>query len=287
MKQDLAIIGFGEAGEIFAVAANWRTDARVFDIATTEAASADGMQNRYSTAGVHGCASLEDAIAGRAVILSLVTAESSLAVARKAAGHMAAGSLYFDMNSVSPGTKREAAAFIEGAGGRYVDVAIMAPINPARLDVPLLVSGEWGAEAEAMLTGLGFRSVRRVEGGVGRASAIKMVRSVMIKGIEALTAECMLAASAAGVVDDVLASLGAEWADKTNYNLDRMLVHGLRRAAEMDEVVRTLDELGVDPLITRGTVVRQRALGSMGHKKPPQDLAAKLALITGKKEAAE
>ncbi len=78
-----------------------------------------------------------------------------------------------------------------------------------------------------------------------------MVRSVMVKGIEALTAEMILAADAAGVTEGVLASLGGDWAAKADYNLDRMLAHGTRRAAEMEEVAQTLQELGIDPLMTR------------------------------------
>ena len=108
-----------------------------------------------------------------------------------------------------------------------------------------------------------------------------MVRSIMVKGIEALTAEMMLAADKAGVTDAVLASLGGDWRDKADYNLDRMLAHGLRRAAEMEEVVATLTELGIAPLMTRGTVERQRAIGGQLAGAPvPDTLTDKLALIT-------
>ena len=111
-----------------------------------------------------------------------------------------------------------------------------------------------------------------------------MIRSVMVKGIEALTAECVLAADAAGVIEEVLASLDASppqpgWHARADYNLDRMMVHGLRRAAEMEEVVKTLDALGTGSEMTRGTVARQRALGSLGLRDPAVGLAAKLASL--------
>jgi 3-hydroxyisobutyrate dehydrogenase-like beta-hydroxyacid dehydrogenase len=140
---------------------------------------------------------------------------------------------------------------------------VLAPVNPARLDVPLLLAGVAAGEAEAALRQLGFTSVRVVSGEIGQASAIKMIRSVMVKGIEALTAEMMLAAHAAGVTDEVLASLDASdkpmsWKDRAAYNLERMTTHGLRRAAEMEESVKTLESLGIEPVMTRGTVLRQR-----------------------------
>ena len=101
----------------------------------------------------------------------------------------------------------------------------------------------------------------------------------MIKGIEALTCECLLAADAAGVTDEVLKSLGGDWATRANYNLERMLVHGARRAAEMEEVCHTLEALGVEPALTRGTVRRQSEFGMIGKGAAPNDLDEKLALV--------
>jgi 3-hydroxyisobutyrate dehydrogenase-like beta-hydroxyacid dehydrogenase len=199
-------------------------------------------------------------LAATPAVLSLVTADQALVVAQMAANCLSPGALFFDMNSVAPDTKCAAAALVEAAGGHYVDVAVMAPVDPARLGVPLLVSGPHADAGAAKLTALGFTNVRTVAGDVGRASSIKMIRSVMVKGVEALTAEMMLAARRAGVADDVLASLGDGWPRKAAYNLERMTMHGLRRAAEMEEVVKTLTALDVDPVMTRGTVARQRAM---------------------------
>ena len=151
---------------------------------------------------------------------------------------------------------------IEGTGGRYVDVAVMAPVDPARLSVPLLLSGLYAAAGEVALRALGFSNVRILPGEVGRASSVKMIRSVMVKGIEALTAEMMLAGDAAGVSGDVLASLGGDWPSKAAYNIERMTTHGARRAAEMEEVAKTLVALGIDPVMTRGTVKRQREMAA-------------------------
>src|SRR5690606_33538388 len=133
---------------------------------------------------------------------------------------------------------------------------------------------------------LGFTNVRLAGEEVGRASMVKMVRSVMIKGLEALSAECVGAAWRAGVLDDVIASLdaswpGADWASRANYSLDRMMVHGLRRAAEMREVVKTLESLGQSAEMSRATTIQQQSLGERAQKDLPESLPAKLRLIHG------
>ena len=271
MVTRLALIGFGEAATAFAPGLSAAMTA--YDI----------RNDRPRLSNVAMAGSNGEALAGAEAVLSLVTADQSLAAAQAAAPYIAAGAIWFDMNSVAPGTKRAAAAAIEAAGGRYVDVAVMAPVHPGRTGVPLLLSGPHAEAGAELLRSIGFTSVRVVAGDVGRASSIKMIRSVMVKGIEALTAECVLAADRAGVLDEVLASLDAgsppaEWAARADYNLARMLQHGLRRAAEMEEVVKTLDALGTGSDMARGTVARQRAMGELGLA-PPEGLAAKLDAI--------
>jgi len=252
----IALVGYGEAGSTFARAGDWPAQTGVWDVQAERraVAGADGLRAASSAA---------EALAGADLVLSLVTADSALPAARDYAALLKPGAIWADGNSVAPETKRAAAAAIEAAGGRYVDVAILAPVHPARLNVPLLLAGAAAGAAQALLADLGFAHIRIVGAEVGRASAIKMIRSVMVKGTEALTAEMMLAAQAAGVVDEVLASLDASekprpWAEKSAYNIERMVTHGLRRAAEMDESAKTLEGLGVEPMMTRGTVLRQR-----------------------------
>lgn len=269
-------IGFGEAGSTFAE--GMAVAGVAYDLRDDEE-----IRSAMSTAGVKRSDSLAEALTGADLILSLVTADQALAVARAAAGTPLGGAMFCDMNSVAPETKRAAAEAVTGAGGRYVDAAIMAPVRPKARGVPLLLAGPDAQAAAAALVQAGFSSVGVAGERVGAASAVKMVRSVMIKGIEALSAECALAADAAGVLDQVIASLdaswpGADWANRFDYNLDRMLVHGLRRAAEMDEVVKTLDALGTGAVMSRATAERQRELGSLGIA-PPTALAEKLACV--------
>ncbi|PKP94500.1 MAG: NAD(P)-dependent oxidoreductase [Alphaproteobacteria bacterium HGW-Alphaproteobacteria-16] len=283
MAQQVAYIGFGEAGQAFA-----RPGDRAFDIKTTDVAGRNAKLTEYAAADVVGCDTAAEALRDATLVISLVTADQALPVARDDAPLLVSGALWLDMNSVAPGTKRAAAAAIEAAGGRYVDVAVMAPVDPARHAVPLLVSGPHAEAGAKALNDIGFTRVSIAGPNIGDASAIKMIRSVMVKGIEALSAECILAASRAGVADAVLASLDASWkaqswSERVDYNLDRMLAHGVRRAAEMEEVAKTLTELGVDPAMTRGTIARQRELGALG-RTPPEGLTAKLAAIMDKRE---
>lgn len=280
MESKVALIGFGEAASAFAD--GLAATLAAYDRKTDDAATRDAKLADYARFPVRGCESPRDALEGAEAVLSLVTADQALTAARAAEG-LAEGAFWFDMNSVAPETKKAAADAIAKVGGRYVDVAVMAPVHPKRLQVPLLASGPDSAEGIALLRALGFGDVTLLEGPVGAASAVKMIRSVMIKGIEALSAECVLAAEAAGVRDAVIASLdaswpGAGWAHRFDYNLDRMLVHGVRRAAEMDEVVATLDALGTGSVMSRGTAERQRAIGALGIA-PPEGLDAKLREI--------
>lgn len=278
MTRSIALIGFGEAGSTFARAAAWGARASAFDI--------DPARNAVmGDLGVVSCASAAEALDGAALVLSLVTADAALDVARQCAGLIAPAAIFCDMNSVAPDTKRAAAAAFADAGKRYVDVAVMAPVEPRRLGVPLNLSGADADAALDLLRDAGFANGQVVGDAVGRASAIKLVRSVMVKGLEALTAEMMMAAHAEGVADEVLSSLDASekaigWHERADYNLDRMLVHGRRRAAEMSEAAQMLRSLGIEPKMTQNTVAWQQAMGELAITPPPAGHEAKVAAIT-------
>lgn len=279
----VALIGFGEAGSSFARAGQWRDHARGWDIAPDRRAA---MVECAVEAGEDAGAALQEA----RIILSLVTADAALDVARDYAPLLSDGALWCDMNSVSPGTKRAAAEAVHTAGGRYVDVAVMAPVGP-NLAVPLLLAGaaEHTGEAARLLGALGFSNIGIAGDAIGRASAIKLCRSVMVKGLEALTAEMVLAASNAGVLDDVLASLDASekpvsWRERADYNLDRMLLHGGRRSAEMYEASEMLRDLGIAPMMTENTVDWQQGLGELEIRPLPEGLEGKIAAIKASPE---
>lgn len=284
MVERIALLGFGEAAQAFAGAAEWRAEAIAYDIKTDHPSRAAGKLADYANVGVKAARTHAELRDGPGLLISLVTADQAVSAAEQVAAALPRGSLYLDLNSVAPVSKQAAASAVERAGSRYVDVAVMAPVHPGRLKTPLLISGPDAGLAAGELAKLGFSNLQVVGETVGQASAIKMIRSVIVKGMEALVAEAMLAADAAGVQTEVLTSLDNSerqlpWEQRADYALDRMIIHGSRRASEMVEAVKTLEGLCVDPILTRGTVQRQRQIGDMGLGTAAAGLAGKLIQI--------
>jgi len=267
----ISFIGFGEAGQ--AIASGLR-EAGIEQIAAWDILFPEASGARLKAAadkfGVRQAKSAADAVAETDMIISAVTAASSLEAARSVAPHITGNPYYLDINSVSPGRKQDTAKLL-GGKARYVDVAVIAPIHPLRHKTPLLIAGPH-AEAISPLLGELEMKLSIVPGEIGKAAAIKMIRSVMIKGMEALTLECFLAASRAGLLEEVTASLKnnyptLDFTQIADYNIERMASHGERRAAEMEESAVTLRELGLDPLMVEATVARQREMGALGKNE--------------------
>ena len=225
-------------------------------------------QRAYPMPGLRPATAAQDAVSNASIVISVVTADQAAKAAGAAARHLAPDALYLDMNSCAPTTKQIAASSVGPAGATYVDVAVMAPIQPRGRETPMLAASADPDRVAATLAAAGIKP-RFVGDDIGRASTIKMLRSVMIKGMEALTAECFRAAVKAGVAADVAASLDASqtdmgWAEQTSYNMERMTEHGIRRAAEMREVAKTLRALDIPPAMTTGTIAWQDDMGGLG-----------------------
>lgn len=282
-REGLTFIGFGEAARAFA--SGWRGEHEwpisAYDIRSAQPAHGQEMAEAWARADVTGFDDIEGAVTNARIVMCLVTADQAVQAAEAASPYLIHGTLWLDGNSCSPGAKRHAANVIEAAGGLYVDMAIMSPVHPRLHRTPIILSGAAADRAAVDLATRGTEATV-VGGEVGRASSIKMLRSVMVKGIEALTAECLLAARKAGVEDVVLASLqgsdpGSNWPTRARYNLERMRVHGRRRAAEMREVVVTLEELGLPARLSAATAEWQDQLG--GIDTDDEELAHQLDSI--------
>ena len=141
----------------------------------------------------------------------------------------------------------------------------MAPVPPQRLAVPILLGGSQAAELAGALNALGMNTVA-IAREVGVASAVKMCRSIVIKGLEALALESLLAARHFGAEEQVLASLQRSFPDMgwgaalPDYLISRIAEHGRRRVEEMREVARTLEDVKLEPLMARATAARQEWL---------------------------
>jgi 3-hydroxyisobutyrate dehydrogenase-like beta-hydroxyacid dehydrogenase len=208
-------------------------------------------------------------------IISAVTADQSLIAARSLLPHLVQGQVVIDLNSVSPERKRETAAEVAAAGAVYLDMAVMAPVHPRGHRTPVLLAGEEADRLAKEMAALGFNG--RVSGEkTGAATAIKMVRSVFVKWLEAITVEALLAAQASGCFDEILASLstsypGLDLPKMAPYQFERTLRHGARRAAEMRESAATLDALGLRGGLAAETAEIQRRMGVAGKAVNPDE----------------
>ncbi len=257
----IALIGLGEVGGIFAADLGRRYELTAWDTAFADPTSrASRNAARLDLAPAAGAVA---AVTGAELTVSAVTADACVAAATAAAPGLAAGAWFFDLNSASPGHKRAAADVVEAAGGRYVEAALMSPIGPRRLTSPFLLGGRHAAAFAAVAGDFGLRDVTPVADEVGRAAATKLCRSVVVKGLEAILTEALLTARRLGVERDVLDSLPnvlpiADWEAVAGYFISRSLEHGNRRAEEMVEAAATVAEAGLEPVMARATVVRQR-----------------------------
>lgn len=271
---NIAFIGLGEAGK--ALISGWGQSLAQsisgFDIKIQNQKTTDQIINNCNALGIKCESKLEDALAGADLVFSAVTADQAVIVARATASYIKNGAFFFDLNSCAPSSKKISEKIIHDVGGRYVDVAVMSPVHPKLNMAPLLISGEHSVAADRILKDLPM-SPRIIEGPVGSSSSIKMIRSIMVKGLEALTSECLLAAVEAGVEDEVLSSLvkshpGTDWNAQAAYNFERAIVHGERRAAEMEEVAKTIDDLGLPNDMAKSTIKWQRRIARMGIDAP-------------------
>ena len=268
----VGLIGYGEVGRI--VAQDLRELGVGQVLACDRKLGTERQQPLLDHArgcGVQLAASARELAAGCDLLISAVTASQAVAVAQDCAGGLRAGAWFVDVNSASPGAKRQAAAAVDGAGGRYVEAAVMTSVPPYRSKVPMLLGGTHARELEPALHELGFQGARFGDERLGIVSATKMCRSVMIKGLEAMVIESFSAARAYGVEDAVLASLaetfpGIDWEKQGAYFFQRVIEHGRRRSEEMREVARTVEEAGLHPWSAAGSAERQAWVADLAER---------------------
>jgi 3-hydroxyisobutyrate dehydrogenase-like beta-hydroxyacid dehydrogenase len=261
--ESLGFVGFGEAA--FHLAKGLR-EAGVkrtvaFDIHMHTAGVGEKIQERARETGT-GLVEFSAALPAAAdVIISAVTADQAVDAAKQISPHLTSRHIYADLNSVSPRTKEKVAEIISRSGARFVEIAVMGPIPPHLHKTPMLLGGASAPEFQDLFTPYGMRLDVVSTDQIGRAAAVKMFRSVIYKGLEALIFECVLGASRYGAEPRVFASLaenfpGIDWKKLADYMVGRVVVHGERRAREMDEVARTLEELGIEPIMAAASARR-------------------------------
>ena len=248
---DIGFVGFGEAA--YHIAKGLRPSGvtiRAFDIHQDTPKRRDLIRQRANETGTELMESNAALALASSLILSTVTADQAVVAAEQTAPHLGAGHLYADLNSVSPGTKRNINEIISARGAKFAEVAVMAPVPPSGHRVPLLIGGAGAEEFLGLLQPLGMR-IEVSPGELGTASATKMCRSIVVKGIEAVVTECVMSATHYGVDENVLKSLNETFSNVqfeklASYLVSRVAVHGERRTREMEEVVKTVEEAGVE-----------------------------------------
>jgi 3-hydroxyisobutyrate dehydrogenase-like beta-hydroxyacid dehydrogenase len=259
---NVGLVGYGEVGRILAEDLR-KQDVRVtaYDLKLRSDQAGGPLREHASAHSVVLAASHAELARQADFIVSAVTASQAVPVAQACAPAVKKEAWFLDFNSASPGAKRRAAELIDGNGGRYVEGAVMTSIPPKRIKVPLLLGGAGAAALAPLLVELGFDAKVASEQ-LGVASAVKMCRSVMIKGLEAMVIESFTTARAYGVEDAVLASLketfpGIDWEKQGAYFFQRVIEHGRRRSEEVREVAETVREIGLTPWSAQGTAERQ------------------------------
>ncbi len=260
----IGLIGYGEVGGILA-----RT-LREKGVEWVGAWDVDPAARRRAAAdGVAVCGSVAELLAHAEIAISAVTASSTLAVAREAAGPIRRGTYFLDLNSASPATKVECGGLVDAAGAHYVEAGVMTSVPPHGIRVPMLLGGARAAGLAAELVPLGF-DMTVVAAEIGVASAIKMCRSVIVKGLEAMVIESYATARRYGVERHVLASLqetfpSIDWEKQGDYLFSRVIRHGRRRAEEMREVANTVREAGFDPRLSAAIAAKQDEVAALAR----------------------
>lgn len=266
----ISFIGMGEAGGHLAqgLKAAGAEVRATYDILIENKAKAPLFEARVKGLGLQPSLTAQEAVAGADVVISAVVSNQMVVAAKNVAPHLKAGQFYLDINSASPGMKREAAAMVQAQGADYVEAAVMDLVPPHGYKVPMLLAGKKADKLAEILGGLGM-NVRAIGPNIGDASAIKMIRSVFMKGFTAILLECLTAASKLNAEEEILSSLQVsfpdlDWRKTADYYAPRLIKHSLRQAAEMHEVAETLEELGVKPITAEATAERLQWLADFG-----------------------
>ena len=268
MIERIGFVGFGEAGFYIGKGLRGSGLAQTFAYDINSGEPVRGRARETQTELLESNAALADACD---VIFCAVTADQALNAAEQTAPFLGSRHYYCDVNSVSPRMKQAIGRTVSREGARFVEAAMMAPVPPHGHKVPMLLGGEASPAFAEMLAPFGVCMDVVSTDQIGRAAAVKMFRSVVYKGLEALMFECVMGASQYGAEPRVFASLnasfpGIDFQKLADYMIGRVVVHGERRAREMEEVAATLRELGIEPMMAEATVRRMDWAADLGLK---------------------
>ena len=284
----IGFVGFGEAGSHIAKGLKSAGASRIlaYDIAP------DRVRHRAADADVPLVDSNRELADSARIIFSTVTCANAKQAAQQTAPYLKSEHIYADLNSVSPALKQEIDRIISERGAGFVEAAVMSPVPPQGHRAPMLLGGKTAPAFAELMKPFGMR-LQVISENIGAAAATKMFRSIIVKGLEALMLECVLASAPYGADERVFSSLnesfpGIDWQKLANYMINRVVLHGERRAREMEEVSETLESPGIEPIMAESTARRQdwcarlnisQQFGADGPKTYRQALEAITAII--------
>jgi 3-hydroxyisobutyrate dehydrogenase-like beta-hydroxyacid dehydrogenase len=285
----VCVIGFGELGSALAagIAAAGVPDVRVFSRPRREA-DAQPLARRVRTAGAHPHGDLDAALDGVRVVISAVPAAEAAEVCARSAARLTPHALFADLSADHPERKAAGAERVARHEGRYVDVAVMGTVIASGFRVPMVASGPGAAAWTMIARSLGMR-VDEIDGPAGRASTLKLLRSVYMKGRDALVAETLVAARRYGLDAELLPTIAGPgeaigFGELAERVLCSLALHADRRADELEGSASLLRDVGVEPLVTAAAAERLRRIADLGlreefHGQRPSELAVVLNAI--------
>ncbi|MFC3127304.1 DUF1932 domain-containing protein [Pseudoroseomonas globiformis] len=268
----IGFVGYGEIGSTLGAGLRERGVEQVaaFDIAAFEGPYAALIQSRAEAAGVRLLDSLAALAEASDIIIGVTPGSASVASAEALAPHLAERHVFIDIASATPRVKRAVEDALRGTGALVADGSIVGTPRDG-LALPILASGPAAEAARDALVPWGMK-IDAVGPDLGTASAIKILRSVLIKGIEGLTHEMMLGARRYGLGDQVLQSAAATlmkrpFTDFAGNLIATGVIHARRRSEEAAMAAEALADVGIEPIMTRSTAERLRWVDALALKE--------------------
>lgn len=263
MSHTITLFGLGEAGSHFA------RDLVDAGIAVTAFDPAPVLTPQ----GVRRFDDPSEAVRDAQAVFALTAASDAETAITQALNTIPEGALYADFATAPAGLKKRLAAHAAGRDLAFADVALLAIVPGNGIRATALVSGTGAERFVDLMRPLGM-PVEALSGEAGDAATRKLLRSVMMKGLAAVTIEALRAAQAAGCTDWLWDNLAAEITRADARTLARLVKgskqHALRRLHEMEASRALLEELGVEPLMTRSTVESLRRIPGEGLPRVPE-----------------
>ncbi|MDI6707145.1 MAG: NAD(P)-dependent oxidoreductase [Firmicutes bacterium] len=278
----VGFIGFGEAAYNIAKGLKEEgiSEVTAYDKFWNIEPQAAIIGKRAKDANIALAPSLAEMIEKSDFIFSAVSANLALPLAKEAQPYLKEGKCFADLNAASPMTKEAVSEVVLETGASFVDAAVMGPVPVYKHKVPISVCGNGARHFQETFSAYGM-DITYMGEKPGSSSASKMFRSIFMKGFVTILLETVIASHKYRVEDDVLSSIQktleeGPFLEVINNLLTRGVIHSARREHEMEEVIATLQSLGVDYTMSEGTKNKLRWCTQMGFKEyfqgvPPQD----------------